>query len=89
MTRDYFVQTTSLVPPRGLRVEMTEIRPLRPNQAIILPGVAVLGHKLKYEVSFLKSFIDNILIENFFYLFLVRDVDRSYMFTFLFFFCFW
>ena len=50
MARDYFIQTTSLVPPRGVRVEMTEIRPLRPNQAIILPGVAVLGHKLKYEV---------------------------------------
>ena len=51
MARDYFIQTTSLVPPRGVSVEMTEIRPLRPNQAIILPGVAVLGHGLKFEVS--------------------------------------
>ena len=51
MARDYFIQTTSLVPPRGVRVEMTEIRPLRPNQAVILPGVAVLGQGLKFEVN--------------------------------------
>ena len=53
MARDYFIQTTSLVPPRGVRVEMTEIRPLRPNQAVILPGVAVLGQGLKFEVNIL------------------------------------
>lgn len=53
MARDYFIQTTSLVPPRGVRVEMTEIRPLRPNQAVILPGVAVLGQSLKFEVRIL------------------------------------
>ena len=57
MARDYFIQTTSLVPPRGVSVEMTEIRPLRPNQAIILPGVAVLGHGLKFEVSKTISFV--------------------------------
>ena len=51
MARDYFIQTTSLVPPRGVRVEMTEIRPLRPNQSCILPGVAVLGQGLKFEVN--------------------------------------
>ena len=62
MARDYFIQTTSLVPPRGVRVEMTEIRPLRPNQAVILPGVAVLGQGLKFEVNIiwrlgLRSFL--------------------------------
>ena len=57
MARDYFIQTASLVPPRGVSVEMTEIRPLRPNQAIILPGVAVLGHGLKFEVSKNISFV--------------------------------
>ena len=51
MARDYFIQTTSLVPPRGVSVEMTEIRPLRPNQCTILPGVAVLGQGLKFQVS--------------------------------------
>jgi len=30
---------------------MTEIRPLRPNQSCILPGVAVLGQGLKFEVK--------------------------------------
>ena len=55
MARDYFIQTTSLVPPRGVRVEMTEIRPLRPNQAVILPGVAVLGQGLKFEVNILAA----------------------------------
>ena len=56
MARDYFIQTTSLVPPRGVSVEMTEIRPLRPNQAIILPGVAVLGQGLKFEVRYILFF---------------------------------
>lgn len=51
MARDFFLQTTSLVPPRGVRVEMTEIRPLRPNQAVILPGVAVFGQGMKFEVT--------------------------------------
>ena len=51
MARDYFLQTTSLVPPRGVRVEMTEIKPLRPNQATILPGVAVMGQGMKFEVN--------------------------------------
>ena len=55
------MQTTSLVPPRGVRVEMTEIKPLRPNQATILPGVAVMGQGMRFEVNrviletFLKS----------------------------------
>ena len=57
MARDYFIQTTSLVPPRGVSVEMTEIRPLRPNQAIILPGVAVLGQGLKFEVRYILFLI--------------------------------
>ena len=51
MARDYFLQTTTLVPPRGVRVEMTEIKPLRPNQATILPGVAVMGQGMKFEVN--------------------------------------
>ena len=51
MARDYFLQTTSLVPPRGVRVEMTEIKPLRPNQATILPGVAVMGQGMRFEVN--------------------------------------
>ena len=49
MARDYFLQTTSLVPPRGVRVEMTEIKPLRPNQATILPGVAVMGQGMRFD----------------------------------------
>ena len=56
MARDYFLQTTSLVPPRGVRVEMTEIKPLRPNQATILPGVAVMGTGMKFEVIILIFF---------------------------------
>ena len=55
MARDYFLQTTSLVPPRGVRVEMTEIKPLRPNQATILPGVAVMGQGMRFEVNKLFS----------------------------------
>ena len=64
MARDYFIQTTSLVPPRGVSVEMTEIRPLRPNQAIILPGVAVLGQGLKFEVRYILFLITIISIKS-------------------------
>ena len=60
MARDYFLQTTSLVPPRGVRVEMTEIKPLRPNQATILPGVAVMGQGMRFEVNTLfEVFLQN------------------------------
>jgi len=30
--------------------QLTEIRPLRPNQAVILPGVGVKGKGVKLEV---------------------------------------
>jgi hypothetical protein len=36
----------------GGRTETIEIRPLRPNQATILPGVGVKGKGVKLEVSF-------------------------------------
>ena len=65
MARDYFIQTTSLVPPRGVSVEMTEIRPLRPNQCTILPGVAVLGHGLKFQVRFFNLFSVKVVLSNY------------------------
>ena len=69
MARDYFLQTTSLVPPRGVRVEMTEIKPLRPNQATILPGVAVMGQGMRFEVNTLSE----VFLQNFQKIFL-QDV---------------
>ena len=64
MARDYFLQTTSLVPPRGVRVEMTEIKPLRPNQATILPGVAVMGQGMRFEVNrlLLETFLKDVSV---------------------------
>ena len=74
MARDYFIQTTSLVPPRGVRVEMTEIRPLRPNQSCILPGVAVLGQGLKFEVNIFAT-ANLAFVSHFFLLFFEGEIS--------------
>jgi hypothetical protein len=46
----YFTQPNTFVPPRGGRVELIELRPVRPNQDIILPTMVVMGRGIKFEV---------------------------------------
>ncbi len=48
--RPQFSFSSTLVPPRGGRVELTEIRPIRPNQDIIIPTMVVMGTGIKFEV---------------------------------------
>ena len=53
MTRNYGNGSTAsgqFSRSNGTRTETIEIRPLRPNQAVILPGVGVKGKGVKLEV---------------------------------------
>ena len=54
MTRNYGVTSSGPMRSCGGRTEVIEIRPLRPNQAVILPGVGVKGKGVKLEVRKLK-----------------------------------
>lgn len=52
MTRNFALTSSGQFSRGGGRTETIEIRPLRPNQATILPGVGVKGKGVKLEVSF-------------------------------------
>ena len=44
-----FTQASTLVPPRGGRIELSEIRPIRPNQDIIIPTMFITGRTVRLE----------------------------------------
>ena len=44
-----FTQASTLVPPRGGRIELSEIRPVRPNQDIIIPTMLITGRSMRLE----------------------------------------
>ena len=44
-----FTQSNTLVPPRGGRLELSEIRPIRPNQDIIIPTMFITGRGMRLE----------------------------------------
>ena len=44
-----FAPANTLVPPRGGRIELSEIRPIRPNQDIIIPTMFITGRGMRLE----------------------------------------